>query len=369
MKKFLIVLLCLVLVALLVVGSYFLLHKLAGDAADAGDFSKADSLLVLPLMHDELLYVYIDAGLLYEAGQYAEARTAFETLRYYRNSVHFAQESRYECAVILMEAGDYDAAYAEFEILAAMKHENSALKMKEMRCGRAEELMEAGELDEAQEILLELIEEGYEPAVEVNNRVTYAKAELLLDDGDMIAAYEQFTMIRGFDDVDERIAELEADIYARGQRLFRIEKYVESLDYFKCIEHYERSADYILLHDCINYYYGLYLTPEEKVDILLGMLDFENAQDVLFEKHFDPFLIGTWKTADDYYEFTMHGEELEHKVGCSLPYDRTAENYVFIESELNVYAESVIVDDETTYPDAQPIFDFAAIDRNSIEIT
>ena len=119
---------------------------------------------------------YKDAMALLEAGEYAQAKAAFEALEDYQDITSkiamCEAEIKYADAVALMDAGQYEEAIAVFEALA--DHKDSTAKIEE--CEAA------------------ILERKYNQAIAA------------LDAGDYIQAYDSLTALDGYKDSAEQAA-------------------------------------------------------------------------------------------------------------------------------------------------------------------
>jgi len=114
-------LLCLLLIAC---GVYIFLYQEAVSDAQNGEFSKANSLLILRFVterHDARLLSLVDAGLLLEDGQYAGAETAFAALGDYRGADTMCRETYYRWANACLDQGEYLASYNLFQKISGYR--------------------------------------------------------------------------------------------------------------------------------------------------------------------------------------------------------------------------------------------------------
>lgn len=116
---------------------------------------------------------YKKAMALYEAGEYEQARAAFQALNEYQDIASKIAacevEIKYVDAVMLMEAGQYEEAIATFESLAG--HKDSASKIEECKTAMLEQkyldaiaFRDSGKFIEAYDSLIAL--DGYKDSAE-----------------------------------------------------------------------------------------------------------------------------------------------------------------------------------------------------------
>ena len=101
------------------VEGYFACYLRAGSLADEGRFSKAQSLLFLPSvtkLHDEMIFQYVEAGLLLEQEDYNGAINQFSHMSGYRNADTMVKECYYSRAEHYIRTGDYVNALKYFKI-------------------------------------------------------------------------------------------------------------------------------------------------------------------------------------------------------------------------------------------------------------
>lgn len=211
-------------------------EKAAVEAAERTKKAKKIALIAAPIVCVVIAFLivlnsviipnskYNDAVTLMEAGQYEEAIAAFEAMDGYKDSaekieacetaVELAElNAKYDAAVALMEAEDYEEAITAFELLDG--HKDSEDK-----------------IDECETAILD---------------ARYDAALALMDGGEYEDAITAFEALAGYKDSGEKIKECETAIldgkYEAAVELMESGKYRDSLDAFVALGNYKDSRD------------------------------------------------------------------------------------------------------------------------------
>lgn len=139
-----------------VVALYFGAYGAAHILAYMGSFKIADTLIPakkLTVLFDKKLIRYIDAGIIFESGDYSNAVYAFENLDEYKKAGYMANKSKYYYAGQLAGKGDFEAA---IEIYSNLPEDD---------------------FHEADTKKYELLTKVYDEGVNLYHRNDYSKAE------------------------------------------------------------------------------------------------------------------------------------------------------------------------------------------------
>ena len=157
---------------------------------------------------------YDAADALRQMGDYLAAKDAFLALSNFEDALERAAECQnaydYAAAAALRDAGQQAEAMAAFLAL----DDYSDAKEQARLCGfvldyaQADALMDAGSYKEAAELLVPLSNYNYRDSFEkllyCNNRVAYAAAEALYQEGLFYSAQLAFKALIGFEDAEQR---------------------------------------------------------------------------------------------------------------------------------------------------------------------
>ena len=117
------------------VEGYFACYMRASSLADEGRFSEAQSLLFLPSvtkLHDEMIFQYVEAGLLFEQEDYNSALTRFSHMSGYRNADTMVKECYYYRAEHYIRTGDYVNALKYFKIDALKGYRDTEAQIESL---------------------------------------------------------------------------------------------------------------------------------------------------------------------------------------------------------------------------------------------
>lgn len=265
--------------------------KEAAEAAERAKKAKKIALIAAPIVCVVIAFLivlnsviipnvkYNNAVTLMEAGQYEEAIEAFEAMDGYKDSaeniesceaaVELAElNAKYEAALALMEAEDYEEAITAFELLDG--HKDSEDK-----------------IDECETAILD---------------AQYDAALAQMDGGEYEDAITAFEALAGYKDSGEKIRECETAIldgkYDNAVELLESGKYRQSLNAFDALGNYKDSKEkraeckvgMIKTTEVGDYvYFGSYEqdnnTSNGEEDIEWLVLDVENDKALLISKY------------------------------------------------------------------------------------
>lgn len=282
----------LVLVVALCISGHFSSYKDAMRLASLGAFTEArDTLFLdaLTALHDPEFADYLEGGERMTAGDYDGARSILEPLAAdgYWNCAELLQEVDYREGCDALSRGDFALAMQRLKPLAAIFYRDSRDLYCELRVNYGLQLMEN-----------------------------------ITDISDVV---DGLLMIRGAvsDGYSSGLSALEyahAMIYEHALNLYWQGNLVDALDYFSQLDDYADSQNYVTL--CNTYWYTT--TVEE----LWALRDFANAEELLLSQYYlCEFLIGTWRTSNNYYYYTMEANTGSYAYYCTynLPWQYTGD--------------------------------------------
>lgn len=275
-------------------GGYFYIYNQAAAYAAAGEYAIAKDALIVPAFHDAKLSDYIDAGILMQDGQYAQAREAYEALGDYRDSANLALEARYQNAAMLINNSEYDAAIAEFTALAELNYADAAVQINLARYEQAcYYLYVVEDFELAEKLLVEFSEEETRAIETYTLDLQYLDACKSLNDGNITATLDAFGALADFEPAKTKYDELAKPIYADAICAFHDADYVTASILFQKIPLYLDSSDYASI-----------MSRNTAVDVLKMMLDREGVMEYLENTpvSLSLFLEGYWESENDYFE-------------------------------------------------------------------
>lgn len=146
---------------------------------------------------------YRKASEAFSAGNYEEAKAAFEQLRDYKDSSDMALECGYQIACGILSDGGFEDALKAFTELSEYK--DSAEKITECRYGIAGEKFDAGDFEGALADFTEL--KDYKDSAEKITECKYDIAKEKLTAGSFRDAIEIFTELGEYNDSKELLSE------------------------------------------------------------------------------------------------------------------------------------------------------------------
>lgn len=163
---------------------------------------------------------YNDAIALMEAGQYEEAIAAFDAMDGYKDSAEKIEECKtgilddsYNASIVLMDAGEYEQAVEGFELLAEHDFKDSAAMVEmcktailDRKYEEGNALMASGQYEEAIAVF-EAVDE-YENSADSIVECRYRQAVEQMEAGKTIEAYEAFVALVDYKDSAEKAESL-----------------------------------------------------------------------------------------------------------------------------------------------------------------
>lgn len=350
--------------------------KLALD----GKFSVARDRLLLEdvtAKHDEPFISYLDAGIAFENRDYSTARKSFEALGDYRNASELAVECDYRQAAQFADAGIFDEAIIIYDQLSNNGYRDSEDLYFDTRFRKAIYTMyELEDYESAYKQFNALSYIGYEKADDMAKEAVYLWASQYVVEADWISAYEKFSDIRGYSNVDEILSDLEELIYLEGQKAYRNEDYFKAAKYFGNIKSYKDTYKYVALIQARRYVNNelsavdRYLGPTEYSDYardyesvanqLMTQFEFEDTKEILMMHHRYAcvFLEGTWESSWGDYYFRM--SEDQH-INYNLPWFSYGDYYSIENGEIRLYKKN----DSSSY---RPLFKITLLSVDCMDV-
>lgn len=154
---------------------------------------------------------YNHAVSLMNAGEYEEAIAAFEKMDGYKDSMDNILDCKYNIAITLKENGNYTEAMSVFKMLNGYKDSND--KILDCKYCSAITMMDMGQYKEAIETFQAL--NGYKESADMivvcNTAILdeiYSNAIALMESGDTIKAYETLISLNDYKDSSEKAASI-----------------------------------------------------------------------------------------------------------------------------------------------------------------
>lgn len=365
-KKKVVLLVVLLLVFILIiapVGTYFGTYLLAVKNAKDGNFETADKLLLVkPLTdkHDNILLIYVEAGMLKEEGRLNEAALKFYSISSYENSLELAKNCSRKYADKLVrkdlfeEEKDWGLQVAGYDVELGKQIELEARYNL-----AANEL--AGYRDYYSDRILSIsselksiYEQGYEEAYDTYIESQAGTALYYAMKGDYAKAANIITPIKDYDSKSAALYEEVADmIFKQGTNLYYDGDFEAASAYFDMISTYSNAASFKAVCDDLtlaasSYEYSSYLKDAfEYYDVPdVGYVIFKNS------KIADKFFYGEWKSGTNYYRLEQGKNGKGNTFYTNIPLIDFKENESFFYKE-NVFCAG------TSYATAnRPCFTF-----------
>lgn len=316
---------------------------------------------------DKNLDAYIGAMELLDSGDFESAEQAFSDMGGYRDSDEMILESRYRKGKQLIADHQFEEAKAIFEELGDYSDSADMIKETEYQRGLAE--MEKGNDTRAFNIFKQLAADPcYKDSDIMVKEIKYQDAVNKFNLKEYVIAYRQIKELaeEGYQKAVNDLPTVTETTYQHGIASYRSDDTKEAESVFRTLDNYQDSDRY----ERIARIKGNASTAEylhekniannalsDNIEFLLDNLDFEDApQLILYNSAYaDIFLMGTWRSADGYYYFTMDNNGY---TSYNLPEVRIGGTYDIREG---TYFSQVNGNDYKEY-------DFKVIDRNTIDV-
>lgn len=295
-KKAAVVAATLVLLLSAVAGGYWYSYTKAIDLANAGDFGTAQTYLFAPQitkLHDPMLEEYIEAGLMLNRQEYLAAEKAFRKLGSYQGAQYFVNESMYQHGLAFLKSSDYKNAIAVFSTLSDIEFKDSRQKHYDAYILKIDLMLQKGPASSTY----------YEMAI---NALKQLK-ELDYSEANIIAE------------------KIDTSIYSTAKKMYSSNQISSAERLFKMISSYKDSAKYIALCSLASSYWSV---NESQYRAALNSINFANTKEVLLYTSAvaERFLIGTWRTSNGSYYFSMQ-KNGNHRTSYNLPWLDLANSY------------------------------------------
>lgn len=328
-------------------------YRQAAAYVEDGDYAAARTAITgtVAIYPDAKTFAYyINSGYFLELGYFDEAKERFQSLGDYRNAKDLAFECDYQKALATLEQGDYDAAKNAFETLG----DYSDAKNMVLECDyrRASDLLKEKEYDQAQRLFETLaaskyrdadqmwMEAKYRKAIEVYQKFVSANPNQRYDIK-IKPALDLLYSIRGYSDVDQKIAFLEDTIYQEAVSRFNKvleffqEEYtdtdllgadgvyesflISAQYYFSLVPQLEESGRYSQVCNILS---SLTTDWEKKTKELTKLWAFEPAQKIILcDALIYHFLVGSWKGDGRYFKLEPNGDGFDFDDNFIIVYE------------------------------------------------
>ena len=315
---------------------YFNIDK----AVKADDFSKAQQALsqfILPGLLPAGELKYVEAGNLFLDHQYEKAFKAFTALGDSFNAKDMAKESKYKEAAKLADSGKFEEAIKVYTDLNDYKDSSELVLNTQYR--EANYLVSQNEFSKAVDLFKELAKKNFSDSQKMVTATNYNWGAYYLEKGELVLAFEKFTLAKGYLDADSQLNQLKAPLYMDAVNNYHEKNFSKALSEFRVISDYLDSKDYALLAKAHVGYDSL--TEDEITDDLVALIGFEDASDILVSDFYygTTFLTGIW--SGDGYRFAITEEGSYSSIPCA-----TGQYFDIISGTYYVYNEG---DSESDY--------------------
>ena len=172
---------------------------------------------------------YNHAVSLMNAGEYEEAIAAFEKMDGYKDSMDNILDCKYNIAITLKESGNYTEAMSAFKMLNGYKDSND--KILDCKYCNAITMMDMGQYKEAIETFQALngYKESTDMIVACNTAILdgiYSDAIALMESGDSIKAYEAFISLNDYKDSSAKAASIHFQYEVEKLKIATVGEYV-----------------------------------------------------------------------------------------------------------------------------------------------
>lgn len=293
----------LILVAGICIWQHFNSYEDAASLAEGGLAQKAQDTLFLPWLthlHDPDFLPYLDARVLLAEGNYDRAQDLLAPLASagYRDAKELVLEIDYRRGCDAMDRGILTQAIEYLAPLAEQGYRDSWNLYCEARLGyaleRLEDLWDFTEVEKSFGYISDAIREGYLPARSIWDEAC-------------------------------------STVYDFAVRMYEADDLPGAARYFALLGNYSQSTDYLTL--CRTYDYTT------TVDELWSLRGFANADEILLTQYYlCEFLIGSWRTSDNGYYYTMEANTNQYAYYCTynLPWQYTG-NFEIVEGVYRVF--------------------------------
>lgn len=259
---------------------------------------------------------YQQAVALREAGQYDDAIAAFAELGDYSDANEQIAETWYQKALLSRENGMYEYAYTIFSSLG--DYSDAAQQLSETKYQQAVSLREAGEYESAIAVFASLNDyRDAETQIEEMKQEKYQQAVTLRENGQYDDAIAVFKALGNYSDAKTQIEETK---YQQAVALRENGKYDDAIAVFTELENYSDAATQITetkyqqansLNAAALYdeAYAIYMTLAGYKDVDKLLVEDDNMVAVAVAKRDAKFAVGNYVTFGEYPQTTA-GEDM-----------------------------------------------------------
>lgn len=360
-------------------------YQEAVKLADAGEFSKASDTLILPFvtkLHDQKLMDYLDAGKLFEEGQYEAAKEQFISLENYLNASDMVLEAQLQEGITYLNNKEYESA---------------------------------------QEIFSQLFENSKKLADEKEEAILHYWASSYVMQNDLLHAYAVLELGKNLPTISGEIQDLQQTMYERAVSMYRSgdeDQRFMAYILFYTIYPYQQAEEYLILYKALvfseskslNYNNNIwndqvirqrckenkiivveggekaeksdllfyYLYRREEIDKLtcdyndlVNLIGFENTADIFLQndEYTIRFIKGIWKSSDGTKQFSF---EDENTFQSNLPFyeyeNEWVKYWIYSGTMWAKHGETLGDLLTRTKEDGDKVFSFQLVDKNTIEI-
>ena len=333
----LIVLLFVFLLIIAPVGTYFTTYLLAVKNAKDKDFKSADKMLIcrpLTNLHDDLLIIYVDAGLVMKDDILDEAAIKYYSISSYEDSRSRANQCSTEYAEKLVKKGKFDD---EMDWGLKVSGYNTELGNDIML--EARYYIAANELENYSDYnsdsilsikneLQNVYDLGYKDAYDT---LIESQAVLALYYAKNTYYKNAIKTIDSIKDYNSKTAdiynELAEIVFSHGVTLFNDGELKEAYDYFDLIYYYSNASSYKAVCNYLNLAVTDY-TGAKYIKSAFEYDDVPNIASVIFkdDRLSYRFLIGEWNSSGHSYYFNQSRTNDIFLFETNIPFIESAEN-------------------------------------------
>lgn len=224
---------------------------------------------------------YISAGVNVLDRDYEIAINSLSSIEDYKGSSELTLEAKYRWAVKLADEGSYEKAISLYE---------------------------------------EIRKEGYEVSEEETNEIYYAWGLKLIEDEQIIEAYEKLLLADDdYLDAWQIADDMKEQIYLMGVDFYRSNRFVKAKNCFEVVGIHLDSDAYLTLIECHQQSNAEYLNVTADVSELIPLIEFEDTAEIIMSNtvYAEDFLKGTWKGGSNYFTMESDGS-IDYNIPCII---------------------------------------------------
>ncbi len=289
-------------------------------------------------------------------GRYDEGISAFEQLGDYRNSAEAAKQARYLQAGDLTESGKFEQAQKAYDSLGSYR--DAKEKSLDARYEQACALLEQDLFSDAISELESLSKQGYAPATKKLKAAYYDKAKSDAARGDYALAYSEMKNAGDYSDAKSLAKTYHDAALDKAIDLYRSGSYSAAQTALERLDQDDTGVLVYQFLSIVHQDWSSYGTASEVVDILIDLIDFEDANDLLLldDKIAGAFIQSKWY-GGSYYIFINTDGYMRY----NIPTIDYGSYYVVQEGYVLFYNDG-------DFANAKKAFKMTVIDKNNIEV-